>query len=791
MLDHDHAVPRVAQPLEVGHQALDVGGVQSGGRLVEDVQGGAALAALQLGGELDPLGLTPRELGRGLAEAEVTDADLLQRRERPRDRGLVGEHLGRGVDGERQDVGDRAAAVGDLERLGVVARAVARRAGRVDAGQEQQLDHDRALALAGRAAPLGHVEREPAGVVAAGAGGLGLGEQLAHVVEQPGVGGEVRARRATDRLLVDAHQAAHEREVARERAARRERGVALEVGPLLGRALVGAGGRSVSLAEVLEDQLDQGLADQARLARAGDPGDRRQHAERQVDVEVAQVVAGDPAQAQPPARLARRGPRSARLREQVARGLRALHRGQAGRRARVEQAAAVGPRAGAEVDEPVGVADHVELVLDHEQRVARRLEPVERAQQRLGVGGVQPGRGLVEHVHHPEQVGVDLRGEAQPLQLAGRQRGRAALDREVAQAEVEQHREPRQQLVHDPPRRERPRPLEPALPRVLAQQLRQPREREPRQLGDVEAGERDRERLAAQALAAALGAVGADQEPRRAPLHARALAGRERVQHPAPGAGERALVARLLLAPPGALHLVEVVAGPHRHGRLLVGEQDPVAQLARQLAPGAVHVVAQRGEDVAQVLPVPGGRPGRDRALADRERVVGHHGALGRVVDPAQPVAGRAGPLGRVGRELVGVELRLPARVAAGARVEHAQQVGEGGHAPDRRARGRRAALLLQRHRGRERLDRVHLGHGHLVEQPPRVGRDRLEVAPLSLGVQRAERERRLARARDAGEHHQRVARDRDVEVLEVVLARAAHAHEAARVGVGWWLHAA
>ena len=79
---------------------------------------------------------------------------------------------------------------------------------------------------------------------------------------------------------------------------------------------------------------------------------------------------------------------------------------------------------------------------------------------------------------------------------------------------------------------------------------------------------------------------------------------------------------------------------------------------------------------------------------------------------------------------------------------------------------------------GRQALDRVDLGHAHLVDQPPRVRRDRLEVAALRLGVERAEGERRLARARDAGEHDERVARNVDVDVLEVVLARAAHADE-------------
>ena len=71
------------------------------------------------------------------------------------------------------------------------------------------------------------------------------------------------------------------------------------------------------------------------------------------------------------------------------------------------------------------------------------LQPVERPQQRLGVGRVQPRGRLVEHVDHAEQVGADLGGQPQPLELARREGGRAPLQREVAEPEVEQDGEPR------------------------------------------------------------------------------------------------------------------------------------------------------------------------------------------------------------------------------------------------------------------------------------------------------------------------------------------------------------
>ncbi len=94
----------------------------------------------------------------------------------------------------------------DLERLGVVAGALAGRARRVDARQEQQFDADEAFALTGFAASLRDVEGKPAGIVAPGARLLRRGEQLSHVIQQARVRRKIRARRAADRLLIDHDQ---------------------------------------------------------------------------------------------------------------------------------------------------------------------------------------------------------------------------------------------------------------------------------------------------------------------------------------------------------------------------------------------------------------------------------------------------------------------------------------------------------------------------------------------------------------------------------------------------------
>ncbi len=119
---------------------------------------------------------------------------------------------------------------------------------------------------------------------------------------------------------------------------------------------------------------------------------------------------------------------------------------------------------------------------------------------------------------------------------------------------------------------------------------------------------------------------------------------------------------------------------------------------------------------------------------------------------------------------------RLAANVAvrhADARPQQAQVVVDLRDRANRRARVARGRLLVDRDRRREPLDRVHVGLVHLPEELARVRRQRLDVAPATLRVDRVEGKRGLAGAREPGQHDERVARQRQRDVLEVVLARA------------------
>jgi len=171
----------------------------------EDVDGLARRPFLQLARELDPLRLPTRECGRRLTEAHVAQAHVVQRLQVTGDGRDVGEEPQGLLDRHLEHLGDRAALVVDLQRLPVVAPALAYLAGDIDVGQEVHLDAEGPVTPAGLAATALDVEGEPTRLVATHLGLAGGGEQFADVVEHAGVGRRVRPGGPPDRGLIDHH----------------------------------------------------------------------------------------------------------------------------------------------------------------------------------------------------------------------------------------------------------------------------------------------------------------------------------------------------------------------------------------------------------------------------------------------------------------------------------------------------------------------------------------------------------------------------------------------------------
>ena len=109
----------------------------------------------------------------------------------------------------------------------------------------------------------------------------------------------------------------------------------------------------------------------------------------------------------------------------------------------------------------------------------------------------------------------------------------------------------------------------------------------------------------------------------------------------------------------------------------------------------------------------------------------------------------------------------------ADARVEQAQVIVDLGDSADRGARVLGCGLLIDGDRWGQAVDRVEVGFVHLTEELTGVAREALDIAALALGVDGVEGQARFTRTGQTGDDDELVARNLDVDVLQVVLAGA------------------
>jgi hypothetical protein len=119
------------------------------------------------------------------------------------------------------------------------------------------------------------------------------------------------------------------------------------------------------------------------------------------------------------------------------------------RRALGDDFAAMDAGAGAHVDHMVGGADRVLVVLDHDHGVAEVAQALQRFEQAVVVALVQADGGLVEHIEHAGQAGADLRGQADALALAARQRAGGARQRQIVEPDIVEEAQPLADFLQD------------------------------------------------------------------------------------------------------------------------------------------------------------------------------------------------------------------------------------------------------------------------------------------------------------------------------------------------------
>ena len=131
----------------------------------------------------------------------------------------------------------------------------------------------------------------------------------------------------------------------------------------------------------------------------------------------------------------------------------------------------------------------------------------------------------------------------------------------------------------------------------------------------------------------------------------------------------------------------------------------------------------------------------------------------------------------RDGIHALRLDRHVATRAVLGAELheQQAQEMVDFGQRGHRALAPAAAGALLDRHRWRNAVDRVNVGTRGRLDELARVGVERLQVAALSFGEHEVEGKSGFAAARDARHDGKAVARDGDVDVLEVVLARMVH----------------
>ena len=431
--------------------------------------------------------------------------------------------------------------------------------------------------------------------------------------------------------------------------------------------------------------------------------------------------------------------------------------------------------------------EHLGIVVHEDDRVAVGHEVVHDPGQSLQVGRVQTDGRLVQHVQHARGAVAHRPGQLDALPLAGGERGGGAVEAEVAQAEVDQALGRVLERLADAfghrPHRLRERGGHAVHP---GDQLVEGH------LAGVREGDAAQARSAGgirQARAAAIGAGILPQELLHA-FHA-FLVG---------DFGEGVLDA-VNGAVVGEVHFGEAVGllilidDVPLLGRAVV---DDLLLLRGQVPEGDVRAHAHLARDILHQGPHQRA-PGGHGAFVDGQGFVGHQRGLVHGPDRAGAAALLAGALAVEGQFLGtgGIEMR-PAHgadqfllgghgeaglevVAVGAAVagqagEHqAQAVEQFGHRAEGAPDAGHARALVQRQRGRHVAHLVHLGPAGLRHPPAGIGGQGLQITAGALGVQHAQGERRLPRARHAGDADDLPERDVDVYVLEIVRAGPAH----------------
>jgi len=697
VFDDIDGVAHIHHLLEQVDEVAHVLEVEAVGGLVDDKHASLATLVnghgvlLETGGHLQALQFAAREGTQRLVQVQVVEPHVHHGLQLLLDDCAL-EELAGTAHREVHHLGDVHAVDGVIECLARVAQAVAGFASGLDVVHEGHLGDDHALAAAHGAAPLA-VEGEILLLDLVGAG-----KALAYV------GGDVH--------------------IGRWRGTQAHADVALaDIDHL-----------AVLTAEALH---------QRALARACHTCHGGKDAHGQVNGDVLEVVQRRVAQGEGLGGLARLCLEVAMLAQHLSRAGAAVQ--QLLVVALEDDASALAAWTRSQINDVVGQANHLAVVLDEQDGVARITQAAHRVFHLLDVVVMQARAGFVQDVEDVGQRRVDVLGNLAALRLAARQGSHGAVQAQVAQPDFLKRREAGADglLQVDGQRcRERLDPLVEACDGHGAG------------ISDVDALDLAREHTGTQAGAVTVGA------------HAH-------VEH---GIQHRGVQQALLAVDDAAVHarddaLILGALGPVG-GRVLQAYLWAVEEQVQLLGAVVLDLLVEvKQAAVGIAYPAPAALAEGD--VVDRVLVVEALVKVDELVDVqlaylAQTRAARAAALGMVEAERLGIAHK-------GLTHTGEQQAQQGGHVRIGRY-GRTGVLgrllLVDDDGDGQVLDGIHVGTAILGQVLLDKRRERVVQLPPRLGSDGVEHERTLARARNARENRDLMLGNLERDVLEVVLAR-------------------
>ena len=205
MLNDDYGVAPIHQLLQDIHQNAYILEVQARCRLIQNIEGLAGVTFGEFGCKLHTLALTTRKSSAALSELNVSKPHLLQALDFLQYIWHVLEKLHCLVYGHVEHVGYRLAFITHLQRLTIVAFAMAHLARHRNVGQEVHFYHFIAISATSLTASAFHIEREAPGLIAPYLSFRQVDKQAANVGEHARVCRGIGAWRPPNRTLVNVH----------------------------------------------------------------------------------------------------------------------------------------------------------------------------------------------------------------------------------------------------------------------------------------------------------------------------------------------------------------------------------------------------------------------------------------------------------------------------------------------------------------------------------------------------------------------------------------------------------